>query len=543
VKPTDLRLDELVSFGDGRIDLHGRRLVLHGMDAFAQWRADLVRMVGPDAARRMLTRFGYFTGQADAAALQRVYPSLSLRDWLAAGPRFHSLMGAVRAVVRTLTVDGPAGRLTMDVTWHDSAEAEEHLAQLGPAGAPVCWILVGYASGYASYCLRRPVFFLESQCRAAGARTCRVEGRDAGSWGAELEPHRPYFDIDDIQRRVQDLTEELRRVTRENDAHREELARLTRGASRSLVEVRSRAFQQVLEVTSRAARFDASVLLSGESGVGKEVLARHLHRSSPRAKRPFVAITCGALPETLLESELFGHAPGAFTGAQGARAGLFEAASGGTVFLDEITETSAATQVKLLRVLQEREVLRLGENTPRPIDVRVIAATNRDLPTALADGTLREDLYYRLAVIQIRVPPLRERRDDILPLARAFVQRAREKHALPGLTLHATSAEALLGHSWPGNVRELENAIEHAAVLSKDGVIRPRHLPRSVTEPSLAAALGRGSAPQTLAELERAHIRAVLAHTGGNRTRAAALLGIGATTLWRKLKADPDAAR
>jgi len=173
----------------------------------------------------------------------------------------------------------------------------------------------------------------------------------------------------------------------------------------------------------------------------------------------------------------------------------------------------------------------------------VIAATNRDLPTALADGTLREDLYYRLAVIQIRVPPLRERRDDILPLARAFVQRAREKHALPGLTLHATSAEALLGHSWPGNVRELENAIEHAAVLSKDGIIRPRHLPRSVTEPSPAAALGRGSAPQTLAELERAHIRAVLAHTGGNRTRAAALLGIGATTLWRKLKADPDAAR
>ncbi len=541
MKPSDLRLDELVSFGDGRIDLHGRRLVLHGMDAFAQWRADLVRVVGADTARRMLTRFGYFMGQADAAALQRVFPSLSLRDWLAAGPRLQSLMGALRAVVRTLVVDGPAGRLSMEVTWHDSAEAEEHLAQFGPSDAPVCWILIGYASGYASFCLRRPVYFIESQCRAAGGRVCRVVGRDADSWGPELDPHRPFFDIDDIQRRVQDLTEELRRLTRENDVRREELERLRRRGSGSLVEVHSRAFQQVLELAGRAARFDASILLFGESGTGKEVLARHIHRASPRADRPFVAITCGALPETLLESELFGHSPGAFTGAQGARAGLFEAAQGGTVFLDEITETSSATQVKLLRVLQEREVLRLGENTPRKIDVRVVAATNRDVSAALAAGALRDDLYYRLAVVQIRVPPLRERREDILPLARAFVRRSSEKHSLPELTLHATCAEALLGHPWPGNVRELENAIEHAAVLSKDGVIRPRHLPRSVTEPSPVASLGRGTEPRTLAEVERDHIRAVLAHTGGNRSRAAVLLGIGATTLWRKLKADPEA--
>ncbi|MBN2192444.1 MAG: sigma 54-interacting transcriptional regulator [Polyangiaceae bacterium] len=539
MKASELRLEELVSFGEGRIDLHGRRLVLHGMDAIAQWRADLVRMVGSDAARRILTRFGYFTGQADAAALERVYPTMSLRERLAGGPRLHSLAGAVRAVVRSLTVDATAGRFSMEITWHESAEAEEHLAHLGRAAAPVCWILVGYASGYASFCLRRPVFFIESQCRAVGARVCKVVGRDVASWGPELDAHRPYFDIDDIHQRVQDLTEELRRITRENDANRDQLDRIAHQTTASLVAVHSRAFQQVLEMASRAAHFDASVLVYGESGVGKEVLARHIHRSSPRAERPFVAITCGALPETLLESELFGHAAGAFTGARGARAGLFEAASGGTVFLDELTETSTATQVKLLRVLQEREIVRVGENTPRKIDVRVVAATNRDVHAAIREGILRDDLYYRLAVVEIRVPPLRERKEDILALARSFVRRSSEKHSLPHLTLHATCAESLLGYHWPGNIRELENAIEHAAVLSKDGVIRPRHLPASLTQPSPQPSATPPGQPRPLAEVEHDHIRAVLAYTNGNRARAAELLGIGGATLWRKLKADP----
>lgn len=536
MKASQLRLEELVGFGEGRIDLHGRRLVLHGIDAFAQSRADLVRMVGEDAARRYLTRFGYFAGQADAAAIKRIYPSISLREWLMAGPRMHSLTGAARVAVRELELDPRAGRLAMEVTWHESAEAAEHLTQFGRAPGPVCWILAGYASGYASFCVGRPVYFIESRCHAAGARTCRALGRDQASWGSELEVHRPFFDTDDIQLRVQDLTKELQRLTRENDAHKAELERLSHPPLGTLTEIHSHAFEQVLQIATRAAHFDASILITGESGVGKEVLARHIHRSSPRAQGPFVAITCGALPETLLESELFGHAAGAFTGAQGLRVGLFEEAGGGTVFLDELAETTPATQVKLLRVLQEREIVRLGENSPRKIDVRVVAATNRDIPEALAAGALRDDLYYRLAVVEIRVPPLRERREDILPLARAFVRRAAEKHGLSALTLHATCAEALLAHQWPGNVRELENAIEHAVVLTTDGILRPRHLPASVTRRSTRVPPVGAGQPLRLAELEQQHIRAVLDQTGGNRARAAALLGIGASTLWRRLK-------
>jgi transcriptional regulator with PAS, ATPase and Fis domain len=280
------------------------------------------------------------------------------------------------------------------------------------------------------------------------------------------------------------------------------------------------------------------VLVTGESGVGKELLARYIHRLSARSKRGFLAVNCAALPETLLESELFGHKAGAFTGAVKDRGGLFEEASKGTLFLDEIGDISPAMQVKLLRVLQEQEIMRVGESKPRTVDARIVAATNRDLAASIRAGIYREDLYYRLAVIEIEIPPLRERREDILPLARYFLQRLTKKLGRANLTLDARCVDLLQEYAWPGNIRELENAIERAAVLSKDGRVVPELLPPAVLRSRAFESDIAYSPTATLAEVERNHIRFIMETTRGNRTQAARILGISATTLWRKLKQE-----
>jgi DNA-binding NtrC family response regulator len=297
----------------------------------------------------------------------------------------------------------------------------------------------------------------------------------------------------------------------------------------------SAAMQAVLELVERVAPTDATLLVQGESGTGKEVIAKAVHHASRRAARPFVAVNCGAVPETLLESELFGYARGAFTGAAVPKRGLFEEADGGTLFLDEIAEMPAALQVKLLRTLQSGEVRRLGATQATTIDVRVIAATHGDLAALISQGSFREDLFYRLNVIQVSLPPLRDRREDIPALAEHFLARAAAKL---GRTrrLSPTALERLLRYPWPGNVRELENAIERAAILARHEAIEPDDLPPHVT-----AGLPLGPSPAlprqiTLAEAERIHILQTLERFGRNHSGAAEALGIGRTTLWRKLK-------
>jgi two-component system, NtrC family, response regulator HydG len=536
MKAIDLRLDELVDFSEGRLNLKGRRLVLHDMHAFAQFRKDLLETAGWEHARRIFTRFGYFWGQADAAAMKRIFKWESLAEWLKAGPRLHTLQGVNRTVIKALDFDVATGRFLMELVWHDSGEAEEHLAEVGRAEQPICWMLAGYVSGYCSFCFGREVYFIESRCAAAGARACAATGKDVRSWGAELKPHLPFFQGDDIVGKVQRLTQELRRTTRELAEQRRLMGLAGGEAKPPLAEVRSESFRRVLDLAGRVAPFDSSVLIGGETGTGKEVLARLIHRRSHRASGPFVAVNCAALPETLLESELFGHKAGSFTGAVQDRVGLFEQAEKGTVFLDEIGDITPATQLKILRVLQEREILRVGESRPRPIDVRVIAATNRDLQEAMRQGQFREDLYYRLRVIEIDVPPLRERADDILPLAQYFVRQFAVRLKRQGLRLDAGCVDYLQRYAWPGNVRELENTIERAAVLCRDGTILPEHLPLHVVHAALAAPEQEGAAPASLADLEYRQIESVLRQTGGNRTRAAQILGISPITLWRKLK-------
>jgi two-component system, NtrC family, response regulator HydG len=532
MRADDLRIDELVTFSDGLLSLHGRRVLLHDMRAFAQFRHDLVTSVGQARARRILLRYGQFWGRADAAAMKRIFEWEDVLEWLRACPRLQSLQGQAKAHLRELSLDGDA--FHMELAWHGSAEAEEHVAEFGTVEGCACWLLTGYVSGYASFCLDRPVFFVEDKCRAKGDPACLVVGRDDASWGEQLGGIAAEYEVErveDIDAKIRTLTGQLRRKDRELAVQRRRLRAFQGDGPATLAEVRSRAFRQVLEVAARVARFDSSVLITGESGVGKEVIARYVHEQSPRARRPFVAINCGALPETLLESELFGHKAGAFTGAVRDRAGLFEQAQGGTIFLDEIGDVTLAMQVKLLRVLQEKEVLRIGENTPRGVDLRVIAATNRHLNDEVARGGFREDLYYRLRVIEITIPPLRERTEDILPLARFFTRRLQSRLKLPRLTLDASCLDALQIHPWPGNVRELENAIERAAVLSDDGRITPELL--GLVSPATTRAAAAASLK--LRDVERAHIEAVLRQADGRRTEAARLLGVSPATLWRKL--------
>jgi two-component system response regulator HydG len=315
------------------------------------------------------------------------------------------------------------------------------------------------------------------------------------------------------------------------------LLRRRKGAAR--VVARSPAMQAVLRRAARFAASDAPIAVLGETGTGKEVIARIVHASSPRAEHPFVAVNVAALPADLLESELFGHGKGAFTGAASARRGLFEAADGGTLFLDEIGEMPLPLQAKLLRALQDGEVRRVGESTSFSVDVRVVCATHRDLADRVRHGLFREDLFYRLKVLTLEMPTLRERREDILPLAQHFL--ALERTSACGFSSGAR--ERLLTHAWPGNVRELENVVKHGAALATGDEVTEEDLPAELLrgrEPAARASAGRAAprsvALPTLAEVERAHIERVLEACGGSQTEAARVLGIGRNTLWRKLR-------
>src|SRR5882762_4781872 len=293
--------------------------------------------------------------------------------------------------------------------------------------------------------------------------------------------------------------------------------------------------------TTRVAPASTTVLLTGESGTGKEIVARLIHRGSRRARGPFVALNCAALPENLLESELFGHEKGAFTGAVAARPGRLEQAAGGVLFLDEVGEMTPAVQAKLLRVLQEREFQRLGATRPMKADVRIVAATNRDLESALARGQFREDLYYRLRVFEIRLPPLRERREDILPMAEAFLEEIGSAVGRPAAGIARDAHEALLSYHWPGNARELRNALERATILCDGGLITVEHLPIGVGGPGGARGRdGRAEAfPSggvSLDGVERDLITKALQESKNNRSRAARLLGITRSQLYSRIQ-------
>jgi two-component system response regulator HydG len=292
----------------------------------------------------------------------------------------------------------------------------------------------------------------------------------------------------------------------------------------------------VLKLAEHVAPTDSTVLIQGESGTGKEVVARYIHNLSTRSDGPFLSINCGALPENLLESELFGHVKGSFTGAVRDKQGLFAAARGGSFFLDEVGEMPPSLQVKLLRVIQEREVIPVGATEAIPVDVRILAATNRDLEEEVRRGNFRSDLFYRLNVIAVNLPPLRERRDDLIALIELFLENMGRETGGELKALSQDALDAVTVYEWPGNVRELENALEHAVVISKANLIEASALPERITrrkkEPLVAE---RSYKNPTLEVIERSYIMYVLQAEGGNKTRAAEVLGIDPSTLYRKL--------
>jgi DNA-binding NtrC family response regulator len=542
-----LQLAELLDFrpDQGIIRLHEQRVVILSAAAMGLLRKELIDTFGIETARRLMLRFGFADGYHDAVSLRdRSSAVINPVEAFRTGTVVHSLEGIVRVDLLSIEFDAETGRFEAHKEYHDSYVAEQHVLHYGKAERPVCWSLIGYASGFASACFEREIYFQEISCSGQGKKVCSVVGKDAASWGGEVEGLRLDFHGADLGREVERLQKAVRKQLedlakrerslenreRELDVLRERIARHTE--SKHFI-ARSTAMQEVLELAARVAPIDTTVLVCGESGTGKEFIVRMIHDQSARASAPFVSVNCAALTESLLESELFGHVRGAFTGATRDKPGLFEVAAGGTLFLDEIGEVAPTVQAKLLRALQEHEIRRVGAERTIKVNARVVAATNRDLKEAVAKGRFREDLYFRVGAFIITVPPLRERREDIPTLVHEFVRRARARVKKDVKTISAEAMTALINYEWPGNVRELEHAIERAVILAHGSGITVRELPPEVTQRKRGRPIGDGL---DLQSQERDLIRRALERYKGNRKQAAQALHISTVTLWRKMK-------
>jgi len=537
MRADDLDHKELLDLDSegGIIRFAGQRALLLDAVAMGLLRKYLVENFGLTAARTVLTQFGFAHGWRMAEAMQSEFKWDSETDWRQAGTRIHALEGLFR--VESGGID-PVSR--EGVMLAGSYEAEQHLLHFGRADAPMCWTICGLISGYISRTAGKEIYVLEDRCMGKGDAGCHLLGRTREEWGderaAELRFYEPNRLKDCLDVSLHRVTETLKAAERKLRERRRALVSVAPEIDQPLGSVaKSPEMRKLVDLARRVAKVDSTVLITGESGTGKERLARFIHDESTRAAGPFIAVNCGAITETLLESELFGHARGAFTGATSDRPGLFEAANKGTLLLDEIGEVSPAMQVKLLRALQEREIRRVGENKVRPIDVRVLAATNRDLAQGVAGGSFRQDLYYRLRVIELHVPPLRERRDDILPLARVLLASSAlwMKRKVSGLA--PAAADQLLRYAWPGNVRELENTMERAIALALGSRVELEDLPEEIRQ-AAPKVMDLDGAVRPLEQIEKEYILAALALNNGNQTHAARQLKIGAATLYRKLK-------
>jgi len=463
--PTLSELTEALHFalGDGRIWLNDQRMVLMQSQVLGRLRQEIIDAFGMEVAKGIFMRVGYMQGVRDAELIQKRFPNEDLTHALAAGPRVHTLEGFVKVVTKHFEFDVEKGTYFGEFHWHDSSEAGEHIAHHGLASEPVCWMQTGYPSGYTSTLFGRPVIFREIECSGMGATRCYVVGQNAEEWGVDA-PERAYLGLawPRLRHRRRD-TAAPRKVGSSSPSTEEAI-----GGGDAVVGV-SASFLRARLMVEKVADTEATVLLVGESGVGKELFSQQLHRLSRRSAGPFVALNCAAIPDTLVESELFGVEKGAFTGAVASRPGYFERASGGTLFLDEIASLAYAAQGKLLRAIQERVIERVGGVKTAPVDVRVIAASNVDLLHEVRAGRFRQDLYFRLCVFPIAIPPLRDRRDDIPLLVDHFLRLFRERHRRDVVGLTRRAMDALLAYHFPGNIRELQNLIERGVISADPG--------------------------------------------------------------------------
>ncbi len=537
MRAADLDHKELLELDPegGLIRFAGQRAILIDAVAMGLLRKYLAENFGLLAARTVLTQFGFAHGWRMAEALETQFQWDTENDWRQAGTRLHELEGLFRVEAGSKEAQAKEGLVLTS-----SYEAEQHLLHFGRAEEPVCWTICGLTSGYLSRSTGKRIFVLEDRCLGAGDAACHLMGRTREEWGDDRSEELHFFEPKRLEAALEvsldRVTQTLKGAERKLREHRRALVQITRGAEQPLgIVAKSPPMYQLVDLARRVAKVDSTVLITGESGAGKERIARLVHDESTRAAGPFIAVNCGAITETLLESELFGHARGAFTGATQDRPGLFEAANNGTLLLDEVGEVSPGMQVKLLRALQEREIRRVGENKNRKVDVRVIAATNRDLAHRVAEGSFRQDLYYRLKVVELHVPPLRDRRDDVMPLARVLLldSATRMKRKISGLAPGAV--DQLLRYDWPGNVRELENAMERAVALARGARVELEDLPEEIRQAFPSPVASRGKV-RPLKEVEREYILAALELNTNNRTHTAEQLHIGSATLYRKLK-------
>ncbi|MCG8072692.1 MAG: sigma 54-interacting transcriptional regulator, partial [Candidatus Thiodiazotropha taylori] len=482
--PSELNL----SLEEGRIYLSDERMIMLHIGAMGSLRKELIETLGIERARGLLTRMGYASGVRDAKLARKLMPNASDEELMLMGPKLHMVEGIVKVSPIKIDVDIANGRYFGDLIWEHSYEADVHIDQFGVHTESVCWTQIGYATGYTSEIVGRFILYKEPECCGMGDRHCRNVGKPVEDWEGDVEEDLKYFNPDHIADQLLKLQEEVAHLRYSLD---EETAPGDMVGS-------APPFLKTCEMLKKAGESNVTVLLLGETGVGKEMFARALHSISSRAERNFIAINCAAIPESLIESELFGVEKGAYTGAQHSRPGRFERAHGGTLFLDEVGELSPAAQAKLLRVLQEGEFERIGDSRTRKVNVRLVAATNVDLQQAVDAGKFRADLYYRLNIFPILIPALRERDGDIPALVNRFLEKYTALHGkrTPGITERALSA--LRNYNWPGNIRELENIIERGVIITANDT--HIDLPNLFPELSVEAPVTAQTQTSTLAE-------------------------------------------
>nr|WP_205342928.1 sigma-54-dependent Fis family transcriptional regulator [Denitrificimonas caeni] len=544
---------------EGKIWLAEQRSVLMGLGALSSFRKEILTTLGQERGKGFFMRLGYFSGAKDAELARNLGQDSNIEQAFLIGPLLHSLRGMVKAIPLALEYDPEKQHFYAEFEWIDSFEVEICRSAFGQLNEPVCWILLGYACAYTSHFAGMDIQYREVECCGQGDHRCRIVGKVATEWPDHEEfsylfREAPLIDeLYKLQSRIADL--ELSLSSNTDNMHP------------ALGEAPP--FTSALKMIDRGANSEVTMLLLGETGTGKEVLARRVHSMSKRHDKPFVAVNCAAIPPELIESELFGVEKGAYTGATQSRQGRFERANSGTIFLDEIIELSPRAQAALLRTLQEGEIERVGDSQTRSIDVRVVAATNEDLAEAVKSGRFRQDLFYRINAYTVVIPPLRQRKNDIVLLAEHFRKRY-EKHykkTTSGFTDFAM--QALHSHDWPGNIRELENAVQRGIILTDEN--------HSITEQSLfnaSRSLDSSTASEThtlnqqsgliesidskgslktelaeqvlqhhisLPELEEALIEKAMENAAGKVSSAARALGLTRAALAYRLKRTDEA--
>lgn len=535
------------SLQEGLIFLGNQRMLLVDVARMGFLRQELVATLGMDRAKNVLLRMGYSSGVRDYEWLKKIVPQSGAEELLRLGPELHNVRGGAHHLLDNLKIDVNRGIFYLEGIWENSYEVDIHKELFGVHSDPVCWEAVGYATGFSTALMGKPIYFREVSCRGKGDSSCRVVGKPVDEWG-DIEDELSFFKADSVIEEILDLQSNLTKL-RES----------VKGPYLSADIVgNSDELMNSVGLLEQVCDTNVTVLLLGETGVGKECFANYLHQKGSRSSGPFVAVNCGAIPDELIEAELFGVEKGAFTGANTSRVGRFERAVGGTLFLDEVGELSLSAQTRLLRVLQDGMFERVGGSKTLRTDARIVAATNVDLAKAVESGQFRKDLFYRLNLYPIEIPPLRNRLGDIQLLVEHFVHVFAVKHAKKIVGIKSDVMELLTSYPWPGNVRELQNIIERGVILAAyNGYIEAKHLsfsPIAANKPSvLDTKVASKVEPEiqdgfstlldqmlqkktSLEDLQNSLILSAVNRAGGNLSDAAKLLGMSRSQVSYSLK-------